>query len=41
MSILVDRSTKVIVQGITGKEGSYHAGACRDYGTHIIGGVTP
>ncbi|MHB1564287.1 MAG: succinate--CoA ligase subunit alpha [Leptospirillum sp.] len=41
MSILVDRSTKVIVQGITGKEGSYHAGACRDYGTHVVGGVTP
>ncbi len=41
MSILVDRSTKVIVQGITGKEGSYHAGACREYGTHVVGGVTP
>ncbi|MBI3811868.1 MAG: succinate--CoA ligase subunit alpha [Nitrospirae bacterium] len=41
MSILVNRNTKVIVQGITGKEGSFHAAACRDYGTRIVGGVTP
>ena len=41
MSILVDRSTRVIVQGITGKEGSYHAVACREYGTKVLGGVTP
>jgi len=41
MSILVDRSTRVIVQGITGKEGSYHAMACREYGTLVLGGVTP
>lgn len=41
MSILVDRSTRVIVQGITGKEGSYHAIACREYGTRVLGGVTP
>jgi succinyl-CoA synthetase alpha subunit len=41
MSILVDRSTRVIVQGITGKEGSYHATACREYGTKVVGGVTP
>ena len=41
MSILVDRSTRVIVQGITGKEGTYHAMACRDYGTKVLGGVTP
>ncbi len=41
MSILVDRSTRVIVQGITGKEGSYHATACREYGTRVLGGVTP
>lgn len=41
MSILVDRSTRVIVQGITGKEGTYHAMACRDYGTKVVGGVTP
>ncbi len=41
MSILVDRSTRVIVQGITGKEGTYHAMAYRDYGTKVVGGVTP
>jgi succinyl-CoA synthetase alpha subunit len=41
MSILVDKNTKVIVQGITGKEGSFHAAACREYGTKIVGGVTP
>ncbi|MCI0529658.1 MAG: succinate--CoA ligase subunit alpha [Nitrospira sp.] len=41
MSILVNKSTRVIVQGITGKEGSFHAHACREYGTQIVGGVTP
>ena len=41
MSILVDQSTRVIVQGITGNEGSFHARACREYGTQIVGGVTP
>ena len=41
MSILVNKSTKVIVQGITGKEGSFHARACREYGTQIVAGVTP
>jgi succinyl-CoA synthetase alpha subunit len=41
MSILVDKNTKVIVQGITGKEGSFHAAACREYGTKVVGGVTP
>jgi succinyl-CoA synthetase alpha subunit len=41
MSILVNQATKVIVQGITGKEGSFHASACREYGTKIVGGVTP
>ena len=41
MSILVNKSTKVIVQGITGKEGSFHAAACREYGTQVVGGVTP
>jgi len=41
MSILIDKNTKVIVQGITGKEGSFHAAACREYGTKIVGGVTP
>jgi succinyl-CoA synthetase alpha subunit len=41
MSIWVDSSTRVVVQGITGKEGTFHATQCRDYGTNIVGGVTP
>jgi succinyl-CoA synthetase alpha subunit len=41
MSILVNKQSRVIVQGITGKEGSYHAAACREYGTLVVGGVTP
>jgi len=41
MSIWVNKSTRVLVQGITGKEGSFHATACRDYGTQVVAGVTP
>ncbi len=41
MSILVDRNTKVICQGITGKAGSFHAQKCLEYGTQLVGGVTP
>jgi succinyl-CoA synthetase alpha subunit len=41
MSILVDRSTRVLVQGITGKEGAFHALRCKEYGTRVVGGVTP
>ena len=41
MSILVNRATRVIVQGITGATGQFHARACREYGTQIVGGVTP
>ncbi len=41
MSILIDRHTKVIVQGITGTAGTFHAKGCRDYGTQVVGGVTP
>ncbi len=41
MSIFLDKNSKVIVQGITGGEGSYHTGRMLDYGTKIVGGVTP
>ena len=41
MSILVDKSTKVVVQGLTGREGTFHAKACAAYGTKIVGGITP
>ena len=41
MSILVDKKTKVIVQGLTGREGTFHAKASAEYGTKIVGGVTP
>jgi succinyl-CoA synthetase alpha subunit len=41
MSILVDKNTRLICQGITGKAGGFHAEQCRDYGTNLVGGVTP
>ncbi len=41
MSILVGKETRLVVHGITGKEGSYHARACRDYGTNLVAGVVP
>jgi len=41
MSILVDKETRLVVQGITGKEGSFHARQCVDYGTQVVAGVTP
>ena len=41
MSILINESTRVIVQGITGREGSFHTGRMLEYGTKIAGGVTP
>ncbi len=41
MSILVDKNTRVLVQGLTGREGTFHAKACAEYGTKIVGGVTP
>jgi succinyl-CoA synthetase alpha subunit len=41
MSIWVDENTKIIVQGLTGKEGKFHAEKCREYGSKIVAGVTP
>jgi succinyl-CoA synthetase alpha subunit len=41
VSILVDKNTRVLVQGITGKEGAFHAARCKEYGTQVVGGVTP
>jgi succinyl-CoA synthetase alpha subunit len=41
MSIFIDASTRVIVQGITGRDGSFHARQMLEYGTQIVGGVTP
>jgi succinyl-CoA synthetase alpha subunit len=41
MSILVDRNSRVICQGITGNQGSFHAGQCIEYGTKVVAGVTP
>jgi len=41
MSILVGQATRVVVQGITGREGAFHAARCKEYGTRVVGGVTP
>ena len=41
MSIFVNKKSKVICQGITGKSGSFHTKQCLEYGTNIVGGVTP
>ncbi|MBQ8887200.1 MAG: succinate--CoA ligase subunit alpha [Candidatus Gastranaerophilales bacterium] len=41
MSIFINKDTRLIVQGITGKEGSFHAKSCKEYGTNLVGGVTP
>ena len=41
MSILVDKDTRLVVQGFTGKEGSFHAGQMMEYGTNVVAGVTP
>lgn len=41
MSVLVDKSTRVIVQGFTGREGTFHAQQMLQYGTKVVGGVTP
>ncbi len=41
MAVLVDTNTRLIVQGITGREGTFHAKGCAEYGTRVVGGVTP
>jgi succinyl-CoA synthetase alpha subunit len=41
LAILVDKNTRLAVQGITGKEGSFHARQCKEYGTNIVAGITP
>ncbi|HEY6446667.1 MAG TPA: succinate--CoA ligase subunit alpha [Acidobacteriaceae bacterium] len=41
MAVLVDKNTRLIVQGITGREGTFHARGCAEYGTKVVGGVTP
>jgi succinyl-CoA synthetase alpha subunit len=41
MAVLVDKETRLIVQGITGREGTFHAKGCAEYGTKVVGGVTP
>ena len=41
MAVLVDKNTRLIVQGLTGREGTFHAKNCAEYGTKVVGGVTP
>jgi succinyl-CoA synthetase alpha subunit len=41
MSVLVNKNSRIIVQGFTGQEGTFHAGQMIEYGTHVVGGVTP
>ena len=41
MSILVNKNTRLICQGITGKAGAFHSEQCKEYGTNLVGGVTP
>src|SRR5436190_18353571 len=41
MAILLDKSTRLIVQGLTGREGTFHAKQAQAYGTTVVGGVTP
>jgi succinyl-CoA synthetase alpha subunit len=41
VAIFIDRSTRLLVQGITGRDGSFHARQMMEYGTHVVGGVTP
>ena len=41
MAILVDKNTRVLTQGITGATGQFHTKSCKEYGTQMVGGVTP
>ena len=41
MSVLVDSKTRLICQGFTGKQGTFHSEQCLNYGTNLVGGVTP
>ncbi|MFN2450999.1 MAG: succinate--CoA ligase subunit alpha, partial [Candidatus Dormibacteria bacterium] len=41
MSVLVDRTSRVLIQGITGREGAFHTEQMRSYGTNVVAGVTP
>jgi succinyl-CoA synthetase alpha subunit len=41
MAIWADKNTKILVSGLTGREGTFHATTCRDYGANVVGGVTP
>src|SRR6476660_4967684 len=41
MAVLIDKNTRLLVQGLTGREGTFHAKAAQAYGTNVVGGVTP
>src|SRR5512132_3607160 len=41
MAVLLDKNTRLLVQGLTGREGTFHAKAAQAYGTNVVGGVTP
>ncbi|HZF72520.1 MAG TPA: succinate--CoA ligase subunit alpha, partial [Gemmatimonadaceae bacterium] len=41
MSIFIDKNTRLLIQGITGRDGSFHARQMIEYGTQVVGGVTP